>query len=165
MPSAPGLEARMAAHRVLLRGQGSIAQAMDRSLRCLRTRRVAEPGLATDAIVSWQPAPHTSAELGAHVQGLTRLLGTASLQRVVLVLPDEALVATRIAETLTIYVSAHLAQQQTRFNLVRLPDVVTPSVLQRAAQTVLMFISGLLDAVHGQVLTIAPSRDHAEVRG
>lgn len=163
MRSGPGLEGRLAAHRVLLRGEGSIARTMDRALGSLQTPRVAEPTEATDAIVSWQPVPRTSADLGVQVQRLSGLLGTAGLRRVVLVLPNEAVVATRIAETLTIYASAHLAQQQTRFNLVRLPGAATRPVLQRAADTVLMLISGLLDAVHGQVLTIAPSRDHAGV--
>jgi len=156
------LTALMAERRILLRGDGSIAEAAKRRLAALELPVVREDALATDAIVTWEPAPLTPDELGTQVQQLTNLLETGNLRRVVLVLADGAPVAMGVAETLTLYAAAHLVQKQTRFNMVRLPASPTASALERATNATLMLMCGRMDAVHGQVLSIA--EEHAEVR-
>ncbi len=144
----------MAQRRLLLRGDGVVAEAVERRLTRLEVSVVHEEALATDAIFTWEPAPRTPGDLGAQIQQLTQSLDTGGLRRVVLLLSDEAPVATAIAETLTLYAAAHLVRKQTRFNMVRLASSPSASALQRAINTTLMLISGRMDAVHGQVLSI-----------
>ena len=157
------LAALMAGHRVLMRGGGPIAKAVEQRLEALDVPVVREQTSATDAIVTWEPAPVTPEDLGGQIQQLTALLDRGSLRRVLLVAAGDEAVAARVAETLTIYAAAHLVQRQTRFNLLRLPVSATPAAVARASNTMLMLLCGRMDAVHGQVLTVTEP-DVSQVR-
>ncbi len=158
------LAALMAGQRVLISGDGSIAQTAARRFTALDVPVVQGSGAdagATDAIVIWEPAPATPDELGACVQELTALLEAGGLRRALLMVGDPGAVAARVAQTLTIYAAAHLVQQQTRFNTLLLPASPTAAILDRAIDTAVMLLCGRMDAVHGQVLTVTET---AEVR-
>lgn len=144
----------MAQRRLLLLGNGVVAEALERRLARLEVSVVHEEALATDAIFTWEPAPRTPGDLGAQIQQLTKSLDTGGLRRVVLLLSDEAPVATAIAKTLTLYAAAHLVRKKTRFNMVRLASSPSVSALEPAINATLMLMSGRMDAVHGQVLNI-----------
>jgi len=159
----PALAALMAGRRILVSGDGSIARDATQRLAGLDVPVVHESTSATDAIVTWQPPPLNPGDLGVQIQHLTGLLSAGLLRRVVLLVSGEATVAVRVAETLTLYAAAHLVLEKTRFNMLRLPPAPFASVLEHAVNAALMLLSGRMDAVHGQVLSVAAPTSNEEV--
>ncbi len=169
------LEPRFSGRRVLVAGSDEVALATaDRLARLgssvVRLGNEASDvdafdidGIVDDAIVSWPVGCSGPSEVSRRITGITSLLRSQSrLARLVVVAPTAVTaglgsVTGRLLATMTIYTTVHTVHAGVRINALLTPARPRPGVVTEIGNVALMLLSGLLDAMRGQVLEVSGS--------
>jgi hypothetical protein len=159
--SDDALAAQLRDRSVLVRGRGPAVDALIDRLAAAGCTVTTSPPRSGDppvdaAVISLECLTGTPRDIASRVFDVVDALGCMPRHVVAIVgsgaASTDTIIADRLATTLTIYLTGHTADTDVRVNLVRYRAMSGDDAVGRAVETTLMLMSGLLDAVRGQVL-------------